>query len=641
MNMINAHFAAARRAFEAGDYDGSLQHLQSQIAASGDIDEPVACLLGSTLLRLGLPGEAAEFFEMAAGLDESLAFRNHRDAALAWFSHGACEKALLNAMKAIRLGEDAELHFILVTLLLQTGDTQLTDQFKYKLVDSDDPKHLDLAQQLIGMDRQDPRALVLHRKLRRLRPQDMGLRNAVLTLAREFCDYDALDEEESRLPRDAWTSAGLLAHETPHDNIRWCDDEAANRLALNSHTIHPMPGRSTGSARRARPHVRGPKIRIGYLSADFFPTHATMRLLGDVLRCHDRQRFEITLFCRTPPQFTESPAARAARAGWGEIADLNGLSDDEAAARIRARQIDILVDLKGHTGHSPAALLNHGLAPVQATWLGFPGSVTEIDLDYAIGDRFVLPDSSKPYYHEKFCRLPESYQPNDPLSRPLPEAARRADLGLPEDGFVFASFNGSAKINRQTIALWARLLQETPGSVLWIMCRSMAIGSICRRFETHGIGRERLITAAPAPYEQHIARIQAADLALDTFPCNGHTTTSDMLWAGLPVLTMKGRHFASRVSESLLNAAGLPDLVAASAEEFVALGRDLYREPERLAALRQRLAANRFIAPLFDSERFCRHLETAYETMDGRARQGKAPDHFDVAAAPPRAAPFR
>lgn len=403
-----------------------------------------------------------------------------------------------------------------------------------------------------------------------------------------------------------------------------------------------MPNASNGRKRRARPHKWAEKIRIGYLSADFFPTHATMRLLGDVLRRHDRQRFEITLFCHTPPHQTNGPEARAARAAWGEVVDLNGLDNGAAAARIRARNIDILVDLKGHTTHSRVALLNYGLAPVQATWLGFPGSVVEIDLDYVIGDRFVLPDTSKPFYHEKFCRLPESYQPNDPQSRPLPEAASRAALGLPEDRFVFASFNGSAKISRETVALWARLLRETPGSVLWIMCKSSAMDANLRqRLEKLGVEPGRLIATTAAPYDEHLARLQAADLALDTFPCNGHTTTSDMLWAGLPVLTMKGRHFASRVSESLLHAAGLPELVAASADDFVMLGRTLHDEPERLAALRERLAKNRFTAPLFDSDRFCRHLETAYETMARQARQGKAPDHFDVAAAPPRTLPFR
>ncbi len=632
MTMQAENFAAARRAFDTGDFNGSLNHLQTHIAATGDLDEPVASLLGRTLLHLDLPGEAGEFFEMAASLDTDAAFRNHRDAALAYFNGDSTDKALLNAMKAMRLGDDPELTFILISLLIKTNDMQLAGQLKFKLIDSDNPKHLDLALQLIGADRWDARSLILLRKIRRHRPKDIVIRNAVLTLAREFCDYEVLDEEERQLPPALWRRPELVQQETPHDNLHWCDDEAVNSLARNSETIQPMPNASTGSKRRARPHAWAQKIRIGYLSADFFTTHATMRLLGDVLRRHDRQRFEITLFCHTPPHQTASADEQAARAEWGKIVDLNGLDDGAAAARIRACNIDILVDLKGHTTHSRVTLLNHGLAPVQATWLGFPGSVTEIDLDYVIGDRFVLPDSSKPFYHEKFCRLPESYQPNDPRSRPLPEAASRAELGLPEDRFVFASFNGSAKISREAVALWARLLQETPGSVLWIMCKTAAMDANLRqRFAKLGVDPDRLIATTAAPYEQHIARLQAADLALDTFPYNGHTTTSDMLWAGLPVLTMKGRHFASRVSESLLNAAGLPDLVAASAEEFVALGRDLYREPGRLAALRQRLAANRFTAPLCDSERFCRHLETAYETMADRARQGKAPDHFDVA----------
>lgn len=639
MTSRSAHFEAARLAFEGGDYNGSLNHLQ-RLLAGENVDEPAAALLGRTLLQIGLKRDAAEFFEIAAGLDEAMAFRNHRDAALAYFEAKDSDKALLNAMKGLRLKGDAyDLVFIIVTLLRPSRDA-LVDQLKYKLAESDDIKHLDLALDLIDVDRHDPRSLALLRKVRRHRLHDPAIRNSVLTLASEFCDYEVFEEEEQRLPLKEWMSADLLAHETPHDNLRWCGDEASNLLARNSDTIVLGANKST-AARRSRPHKWKKKIRIGYLSGDLFPTHATMRLFSDVLRQHDKENFEITLFCHTPPRLISTPEIQAARATWGEIVDLNRLNDIECVNAVRNRGIDIMVDLKGHTANSRITLLNKGLAPVQVTWLGFPGSVAHVDLDYVIGDATVLPESSKPFYHEKFCRLPESYQPNDPLTRALPPAAKRADLDLPEDAFVFASFNSPGKISRRTAALWARVLNETPGSVLWFMCHSAATEMNIRRyFDAAGIGQDRLVTATAARYEEHIARLQAADVGLDTFPCNGHTTTSDKLWAGLPVLTVKGSNFASRVSESLLRAIGLPELVADSDDQYVALAVDLWRNRERVAGLREKLIANRFVAPLFDSERFCRHLESAYGMMADRARAGQAPDHFDVPAIPGRSAPF-
>ena len=639
MTSRSAHFEAARLAFDGGDYTGSLNHLQ-RLLAGGNVDEPAASLLGSTLLHIGLKQDAAEFFEMAAGLDEAAAFRNHRDAALAYFEVGDSDKALLNAMKGLRLKDDAyDLIFIIITILRPSRD-ELVDRLKFKLAESDEVKHLDLALELIDIDRHDPRSLALLRKVRKHRPDDMAIRNSVLTLASEFCDFEVFDEEEERLPLQEWMSADLLAHETPHDNLRWCGDEKANILARNSDTIVLGAARSA-DARRARPHKWKKKIRVGYLSGDLFPTHATMRLFSDVLRQHNKDDFEVTLFCHTPARLTATPAIQEARATWGEIVDLNKLNDVESANAIRSRDIDIIVDLKGHTANSRITLLNRGLAPVQVTWLGFPGSVAHVDLDYVIGDATVLPDSSKPFYHEKFCRLPDSYQPNDPLTRALPPPAKRADLDLPEEAFIFASFNSPAKISRRTAALWARILNETPGSVLWFMCHSAATEMNIRRyFDAAGISQDRLVTATAARYEEHIGRLQAADLGLDTFPCNGHTTTSDKLWAGLPVLTVKGSNFASRVSESLLRAIGLPELVADSDDQYVALAVDLWRNRERVDGFRQKLVANRFVAPLFDSERFCRHLENAYRMMADRARSGLAPDHFDVPAMPGRTAQF-
>lgn len=648
MNMVDgvpmsSDIGQARAAYAGGDYNLALDHLNHLLTAGGAADEAVVGLLGETLVKLGMKAEAAEFFQHAAGLGGVNAFSHFSRAAKLYFDARCDDLALVCSMRANQLEpEEPDTTFLLIKLLQRSGDAALVDQLKYKLIASDKPDHLALALDLIGANRWDVRSLILLRKLRKLHPKNMVHRNAVMSLAREFCDYDVLDEEDSLIPPAKWQSRSeWVAQETPHDNIHWCDNEAVNRLARNAETIGALSPSATAQ-RRARKHAWGEKIRIGYLSADFFDAHATMRLLGDVLRQHDPQRFDITLFCHTPPRLTATPSAKAARQQWGRIVDLNGLTDAQAAARIRDRNIDVLVDLKGHTAHSRATILNHGAAPVQVTWLGFPGSVVDIDIDYVIGDAIVTPDGSKPFYREKFCRLPESYQPNDPQTRALPPASTRSDLGLPADRFVFASFNGAAKISRRTITLWARILADAPNAILWLMCTSPAMeANIRRRFERLGVMQDRVIFTAAAPYADHISRLLAADLALDTFPCNGHTTTSDKLWAGLPVLTVKGRNFASRVSESLLRAAGLEKLTAKDDDDYVALAVAFAGDPTRLAGIRQMLNDNRFRAPLFDSERFCRHLETAYEMMAERAREGKRPEHFDVPVMPPRTQPFR
>ncbi len=229
------------------------------------------------------------------------------------------------------------------------------------------------------------------------------------------------------------------------------------------------------------------------------------------------------------------------------------------------------------------------------------------------------------------------------FAKPYPLAfADNGDLlGMPQRYGPFSFVVNTDKISRETVDLWARILRETPNSVLWVMCKTAEMeANLRKRFAERSVDPNRMIATAGVPYGEHIARVQLADLALDTFPCNGHTTTSDMLWAGLPVLAKRGQHFASRVSESLLNAIGLPELIAETDDDFVKLGITLARNPDRIATLRAHLAEQRFRAPLFDSERFCRHLESAFETMASRARNGEEPDHFDVTALPSRDGPF-
>ncbi|GEO83384.1 hypothetical protein GCM10007920_00060 [Ciceribacter naphthalenivorans] len=472
-------------------------------------------------------------------------------------------------------------------------------------------------------------ALMLARQAARGGPFDLEAEHTYRGLLRELLCLEECEAEDMRmLERMKSGEAAAFAVDDPHDHIMWCDDESLNAR------ITRMPGGTAFTpqsrvARRTMPHRFADKIRIGYLSNDVCDQHATMRLLQGVLMAHDREKFDITVFCYTDDGVLS--VDQGMRQHYGTIVPIRTLDDEQAAEAIREHGIDILVDLKGHTKDARINLVNRGLAPIQVAYLGFPGCGTGIDCDYVIGDGIVTPDTSKPYYHEKLCRLPDCYQANDREHRALPPAASREGLGLPQDAFVIASFNAVRKISARTARLWARILVAIPDAILWMMCDDVdAQANFSAYMAGQGVATDRIHYARRADYPAHVARLQAADIAVDTFPTNGHTTTSDKLWAGLPVLTCKGHNFTSRVSESLLNAVGMAELVAEDEDGVVELGIALARDRDRLADIRARLAANRLVEPLFDTERFTRHLERAYEMMVEREKQGLEPDHIDV-----------
>jgi predicted O-linked N-acetylglucosamine transferase (SPINDLY family) len=627
-----AHFYdQALAAYQRNDLDTAFQSLNAALGSNEAANPNVLALLGRAFLKAGLADEAAEAFEAAAAKAGGQAFPILKTACNAFDEAGLGEKAFLFALKAQKLDpNDHDIVYAIAKELAARGERDLLAHFKNRLTASDDPKHLDLAKQLIGADNRNPFNLVLFKKLARLTPDDHFTRFKLMSIAREFCDYETIEAEESWMRSEL--AAGrewIFEGETPYANLLHCADPRRNRLATNNRAIDAPPAPDLASRRRAMPHLWGEKIRIGYLSADFGSTHATMRLLRHVLELHDRARFNVTLYCYSPDNLIA--ADDGGRAQWGRILRVDAMSDAEAAERIRTDGIDILVDLKGHTGGSRAQILNHAPAPIHVAWLGFPGSTVNVDLDYVICDRFVLPDSDMAWFHEKPCRLPHSYQPNDPAHRPLPPPASRASLGLPEDKFVFASFNAARKITLETLDLWIAILQQAPSGILWVMIDAEQARQNFRNYVTsRGIAAERIVFAQNADYPEHIARLQAADLGLDSFPYNGHTTTSDMLWAGLPVLTKAGSNFASRVSESLLNACGLPDLVAADGQAFIERAVAFAGGDDRLQAYRRHLSENQQSLPLFDSVSFCRGLESAYELMADRAKRGLPPDIIDL-----------
>jgi predicted O-linked N-acetylglucosamine transferase (SPINDLY family) len=376
-----------------------------------------------------------------------------------------------------------------------------------------------------------------------------------------------------------------------------------------------------------RPPPRA-RISLGYFSADFY-NHATMQLMAQLFEFHDQTRFEITAFS-FGPDIKDEMRNRLTAANI-RLIDVRNMPDAEVAALARSMQLDIAVDLKGFTLDSRPGIFAMRAAPAQVSYLGYPGTMGAEYIDYLIADHILVPESSQQHYEEKIVYLPNSYQVNDSKRAIAERVFTRAELDLPAIGFIFCCFNNTYKITPEVFSIWMRILTQVAGSILWLLEDTPAGSANLRREAAlRGISPERLVFAKRMPLPEHLARQRLADLFLDTWPYNAHTTASDALWVGLPVLTCIGEAFAGRVAASLLNATQLPELITADPACYESLAIKLAEEPERLAAIRQKLINNRLSCPLFDARLFTRHIEAAYAKIAARRQAGLAPDHIYI-----------
>jgi protein O-GlcNAc transferase len=347
-----------------------------------------------------------------------------------------------------------------------------------------------------------------------------------------------------------------------------------------------------------------------------------------MLENHDRSRFEVTAI--SFGSHTDSMTRRIEQASE-HFVDVREKTDSEVAEFLRRREIDIAVDLKGFTQDSRSGILARRPAPVQVSYLGFPGTMGASYIDYILADSTVIAEQHFRLYSERVVWLPDTYQSNDNKRLIADHMPTRAECGLPEDAFVFCSFNSVYKINPQIFDIWMRLLAAKANGVMWLIeANSTAVRNLRREAERRSIAPERLIFAPRMPLPDHLARSRQADLFLDTLPCNAHTTASDALWAGVPVLTCLGETFAGRVAASLLKAIGLSELITTSLEDYEALALKLAHDPALLVAVKSKLARNRDTHPLFDTAQFSRHIESAYLTMWERCQKGEPPEAFAV-----------
>ncbi|MGD0865591.1 MAG: tetratricopeptide repeat protein [Rhizomicrobium sp.] len=390
---------------------------------------------------------------------------------------------------------------------------------------------------------------------------------------------------------------------------------------------HPESGRTPPTIRR---HPRHRKICLGYFSADYHD-HATMHLMAELFERHDRSKFELIAFSFGPDK-RDGMRARAVRA-FDQFIDVRGRPDAEIALLSRSLEVDIAVDLKGFTQDNRAGIFACRAAPIQVNYLGYPGTMAAEFMDYIIADAIIIPGSERRHYREKIVTLPNSYQVNDRKRFSSDTTLDRAVLGLPPTGFVFSCFNNNYKITPTVFDCWMRILKQCPGSVLWLLAdNAKAASNLRNEAAARGVSKERLIFAPRVPLSDHLTRLRSADLLLDTLPYNAHTTASEALWAGLPVLTCAGDAFAGRVAASVLDAAGLPELVTESLEAYETLAIELASDSGRLAEIRHKLVGRRLDSPLFDTEQFARHLEAAYTAMYDNYCSDLAPSDIHIAA---------
>jgi predicted O-linked N-acetylglucosamine transferase (SPINDLY family) len=370
------------------------------------------------------------------------------------------------------------------------------------------------------------------------------------------------------------------------------------------------------------------RIRIGYFSSDF-RNHPTSHLIAEMLEHHDKGRFEVIAFSHGPND--NSQIQKRMENAFERFFHVEEMSDLDLTALARDNALDIAVNLNGYTKLARTAVFAIRVAPLQVNFLGYPGTMGAKFMDYIIADRTLIPPSHQDGYSEKIVYLPHSYQPNDRKREIAEKQFTRLELGLPARGFIFCCFNNNSKINPNSFDMWLRVLKQVDGSVLWLLSKNDYVTPNLRKeAEARGVDPSRLIFAPLIPMPEHIARHQCADLFLDTLPCNAHTTASDALWGGLPVLTLIGETFAGRVAASLLNAIGLPELITTSKIEYERMAIELARNPAKLLSIKKKLSDNRLVTPLFDAKLYAKHLEAAYAAMYERYQADLPPAHIHV-----------
>jgi predicted O-linked N-acetylglucosamine transferase (SPINDLY family) len=620
--LLDDAIACFRRALQIKpDSVDAYNHLGNAFKKQGNLDQAMAYYrqalrlapnFADARLNLGTAFQARGDYEAAleccrqAVRLQPNASGGHNNLGIVLAAMGKPEEALACYRQALQLSPNyAEAHFNLGVVLWEQGDMEA--------------------------------AIASFQHALEFKPNDVAALGALVHVLQHTCRWENLKQLSQKIIEfnDARADAGNASLITPFSFLTLpIATTAAQQLRCARNWVAQQPQLTLD---------RGPtpilnrsvditsKITVGYLSADFH-SHPTAFLTAELFEQHDRARFAVFGYSYGPDD--GSPMRRRLGNAFDCFVDLRDVSYLDAARRIAADGVDILVDLKGHTRDGRPQILGARPAPIQVNYLAYPGTMGAPYIDYVLVDDFIVPPDQQPFFTEQLVHLPLCYQVNDSRREIAPTTPSRAECGLPEEGFVFCCFNNSYKITPEVFDVWMALLKALPGSVIWLLIgNDFAPANLRREAVARGVAEDRLVFAPWQPLPDHLARHRVADLFLDCFPVNAHTTASDALWAGCPVLTLAGKTFASRVAGSLLRTVGLPELITTSLEEYQAVALRVARDPDLLAHVRSKLAESRKTSPLFDATQFARHLERAYITMREINASGQRPRPFAVSPA--------
>jgi protein O-GlcNAc transferase len=582
--------------------------------------------IGATLREQGRLGEAIAAYDRALSIKPGYvdAYNNMGNALK---DQGKLEEAIAAYNKALILKpSNAEAYNNMGVTLQEQGklDEAIAAYNKALILRPDYAK----AYNNMGVTLQEQgkldEAIAAYDRALSIKPDYADARSERLFQLGHICDWSAIEADRSYV-----AELGIIgASVAPFCFLPLEDAPERHRLrselyAKETYTQRPLPA-------IAKPSRKPERLRIGYFSGDF-RNHAMMHCMAQIFAVHDKSNFEIFAYSYGPD--TQDKMRKKLMSDVDAFHDVREMSDVQIVDLARAENLSIAVDLQGYTKDTKTALFAYGLAPVQISYLGYPGTLGADFTDYIVSDPVVIPEEKRQCYSEHIFYLPYTYFPTDNTRAISKNIITREDMGLPNEGFVFCCFNNNYKISQKEFDIWMRLLGRVEDSVLWLLkSNKWAEQNLKREAEARGISAERLIFAEKVTQDEHLARQKLADLFLDTFNYNAHTTTSDALWAGLPVVTKLGEGFAARVAASLLTAIGLPELITESEEAYEALALALATDTNELAKIKSKLEANRLTQPLFDSEMYTRHLETGYQMAYDRYFNGQSPDTIIVAA---------
>jgi predicted O-linked N-acetylglucosamine transferase (SPINDLY family) len=579
---------------------------------------------GNVLTMLGRFGEAIASYDRALVIAPDAQTWNNRGNALQSLGHRA--EALASYERALRL-EPGNLQALLRRGIL-LGELNYNNEAlaSYDRLLALAPNHAEALNNrgfLWWLSKQNyPKAIADLERAFALAPDLPYLRGLMLHLKMYAADWTDFEEQRSALGQGL-RAGQRVARPFMFQAVSERPDELQACARLYARDLFPLatdvPRHDPAAHKGAR------KIRLGYLSGEF-RDQATAILMAGLYERHDRSRFEVVAVDNGSAD--ASPMSARLKQAFDQWIDIGNLRDVEAAEKIRAAGIDILVNLNGYFGKLRMDVFAQRPAPLQVNYLGFPGTLGAPYMDYIIADRVVIPPGEERFYDEQLVTLPGCYQVNDEKGRPIAARPTRAQAGLPDQGFVFCNFNQSYKLTPEVFASWMRIMNRVEDSVLWLLEGPAPYAdNIARHAREHGVAPDRIVFAPDRPTDQHLARMQLADLFLDGLPYNAHTTGSDALWAGVPLLTRRGATFPGRVAASLLYAAGLPELVTDSAQAYEDMAVRLAKEPDAFVTIKAKLTRH---CPLFDTDLFRRNIEAAYLRMWEMWLAGEKPKAFAV-----------